>query len=186
MFNKKNISAILILTLCICNTILADYDIVIGAFESKLTAQFQDSIALEYDSLSGHFLSDHLCWLSAEPLTGTDPANPLWAIELEGITLSSGLYALSEDYQQILNTGSFLLGEPVWEDGEGWHFHSHTFFGVAGGNIGDTFTATLRVVDTGGIYQDSDAFTLDFVVVPEPMTAMLLGLGGLILRRRKR
>ncbi len=189
MFNKKNISAILILTLCVCNTILAQahYEILVGASGGKLTVHFEGAIALEYDGLSGWFISDHLCWISDESIVGgVYETAPAWAIELEGITLSSGLYALSEDFQQILNPDNFLLGLPVWEEGEGWHFHNHTIFGAGGGNVGDTFTATLRLVDTGGVYQASDAFMLDFATVPEPMSMLLLGCGAFMLKRHKR
>lgn len=189
MFNTKYISLIITAVLFLGTIVCAhsDYEVVIGETGGQLILTEQPGmIALEYDALSGTYISDHVCWLSAEPLSSTSPTQPNWVIELESITLGAGLYALSEDYQQILDPDNFLLGEPVWEDGEGWHFHNHTLFGTSGGNVGDTFTATLRLVDTGGVYQSSDVFTLDFAIVPEPLTAMLFGCGACMLARRKR
>jgi len=51
----------------------------------------------------------------------------------------------------------------------------------SGGVLGDTATISLFVDPEYGTPADSVAI----IVIPEPMTVMLLGLGGLFLRRRK-
>lgn len=48
------------------------------------------------------------------------------------------------------------------------------------GALNDTFTVDIL---TGTSYASNDSIT--FTIVPEPMTIVLLGLGGLFLRRRK-
>ena len=54
-------------------------------------------------------------------------------------------------------------------------------FDYVGGVLGETVTISLFVDPEYGIPADSVVIT----VVPEPMTVILLGLGGLLLRRRK-
>jgi hypothetical protein len=187
----RTIISVVLVSMCLCGFAVADdhqhadYEVLIGAFDGSLDVQLPDTILLEYDNLSGSYISEHLCWISTEPLTTTDALQPTWSIELEKITVSSGLTVLNEQYQEILTTGNFLLGEPVWEDGEGWHFHNHTLFAASGAEPGDTFAATFRVVDAGGVYQSSEPFTLNFTVVPEPVSALLLGVGAFMLRRRR-
>ncbi len=51
----------------------------------------------------------------------------------------------------------------------------------SGGVLGDTATISLFVDPEYGVPADSVAIT----IIPEPMTVILLGLGGLFLRRRK-
>ncbi len=51
----------------------------------------------------------------------------------------------------------------------------------SGGVLGDTATISLFVDPEYGVPVDSVAIT----IIPEPMTVILLGLGGLFLRRRK-
>ena len=51
----------------------------------------------------------------------------------------------------------------------------------SGGILGDTATISLFVAPEYGVPVDSVAIT----IIPEPMTVILLGLGGLFLRRRK-
>lgn len=57
---------------------------------------------------------------------------------------------------------------------------------ATGRGIGDTLTATFYLSDINGDYVDSEEFTLQFTVVPEPTSAALLGLGGLLAMRRRR
>lgn len=51
----------------------------------------------------------------------------------------------------------------------------------SGGVLGDTVTISLFVDPEYGVPADSVAIT----IIPEPMTVILLGLGGLFLCRRK-
>ncbi len=51
----------------------------------------------------------------------------------------------------------------------------------SGGVLGDTATISLFLDPEYGVPADSVAIT----IIPEPMTVILLGLGGLFLRRRK-
>ncbi len=48
-------------------------------------------------------------------------------------------------------------------------------------SLGDTATVSLFFDPEYGVPVDSVAIT----IIPEPMTVILLGLGGLFLRRRK-
>jgi hypothetical protein len=54
-------------------------------------------------------------------------------------------------------------------------------FDYTGGALGQTATISLFVDPEYGMPADSVTIT----IVPEPMTVILLGLGGLLLRRRK-
>ena len=54
-------------------------------------------------------------------------------------------------------------------------------FDYVGGVLGETVTISLFVDPEYGTPADS----LTITIVPEPMTGILLGLGGLLLRRRK-
>jgi hypothetical protein len=63
---------------------------------------------------------------------------------------------------------------PVYPDGE-WLTASWALDG----------TATSAVVSLYELYETGGETFLDSVTVPEPMTVLLLSLGGLFLRRRK-
>lgn len=74
----------------------------------------------------------------------------------------------------------FVQENPPIETG----FHNDLFF-AANGNLGDMFSATYQLTDPSGIYMDSDPFTLNFEIVPEPGVAALLVVGGLVAFRRR-
>lgn len=57
---------------------------------------------------------------------------------------------------------------------------------ATGLGVGDIVTATFYLSDTNGDYVDSENFTLQFQIVPEPTSAALLGLGGWVMMRRRR
>lgn len=52
-------------------------------------------------------------------------------------------------------------------------------------NSGASTTATIRFVDLTRAYSGDDFAIDDITLVPEPCTILLLGLGGLFLRKRK-
>jgi hypothetical protein len=58
--------------------------------------------------------------------------------------------------------------------------------GGSGSGAGDVLTATFYLTDVNGNIAQSENFTMQFQIVPEPTSAMLLGLGGLILARHRR
>ena|GEM_PF-2057749 len=51
---------------------------------------------------------------------------------------------------------------------------------------GTEFIARFKLVDETGTFGDSGEFEYRFMAVPEPSSALLAGLGGLFLLRRKR
>ncbi|MBN1347592.1 MAG: hypothetical protein JXQ73_33195 [Phycisphaerae bacterium] len=156
--------------------------------------------------LDGWYVCEHLdCWHSAHPdhgnwqLGGDDPnAAPDWLIAIERVSFDAGFYVLDEDTLAPLLTSdaATVTFDHLWMDDKynengtlgAWGFHVHTLFAVAPTAVeGETFAATFRALDVGAAgYLPSDAYTMTFVTVPEPLTAASLVVGMIVLRRRKR
>lgn len=148
------------------------------------------------------------CWHTAHPehggwqLGGADETQmPQWRIGLERVSFSDGMNFWMEDESTGLevlteNDATVLFGEPIWmqdvfnEKGTlgAWGFHSHLEFLALASGPGEVFAATFTVFDAGTTgYLESAPYTMTFVTVPEPMTVLLLGAGGLLgLKRRRR
>lgn len=88
---------------------------------------------------------------------------------------------------QVLNPSTLQpLAFPV-SLGSG-DFHRHLLYFVdesVAPSLNDVFTATFYLSDSEGSLMDSDLFTLQFTVVPEPASLALLAAGALLLGRRR-
>jgi hypothetical protein len=155
----------------------------------------------------GLYLCEWLeCFHSAHPqhgqwqLGGSDPdTQPGWSIGIERISASAGLkfwdpdaddYALQSD-GATLDLGMEGFEEDLYNENGilgAWHLHKHVLFFVNDPSvgIGETFSATIRAFDSGTTgFGTSEAYTLQFVTVPEPATLLMMMLGGVTLFRRK-
>jgi hypothetical protein len=81
----------------------------------------------------------------------------------------------------ILETDGSIFPFGAAPDGS---FHIDLLY-VGDGPIGSLYSAAFQLVDPSGLQADSDPFTLGFVVVPEPTTAILFGSALLALWRRR-
>ena len=160
---------------------------------------------------SGHFAGSYRCeylecFHSAHPdhgnwqLGGSNPeTEPDWSIGIERVSASVQLQFIEEEtLLPILQSAgdqfsfsSFWMSDKYNEDGTlgAWGIHEHVLFVVDGEgvNIGDTFSATIKAFDSGSTgYSDSQAYTLQFVAVPEPATLFLLTMGAAALIRQRR
>jgi formylglycine-generating enzyme required for sulfatase activity len=81
----------------------------------------------------------------------------------------------------------------VWEWNEticGYGGYENTpYYGIRGGCFVEYSNGDgLKSSDRGWVSQDTEYYILDFrvaSVVPEPVTLLLLGLGGLMLKKRR-
>ena len=88
-----------------------------------------------------------------------------------------------------------FLGIPIVEtDGSSFLFpwkgqleHEDIFYRVDAtlANPGDSFTVRFQLTDPSGLDSSSDQFTMNFIVAPEPATAVLGILGAFALLRRR-
>jgi len=82
---------------------------------------------------------------------------------------------------QMLNTSTL---QPITSWTLGSDFHTHPTFFVdesVNATAGDVFTATFHLSDNNGSLADSEPFTVQFQVVPEPATAAGLLVGSMLL-----
>lgn len=121
---------------------------------------------------------------------------PGWDIHLrrEGTSLPEqdffmetpgGLAVLTADGSTHQLTKAWLADKNAW----GFHEHMRFYFWLAadGGDVGNELSVTFSAFDAGRLYAESDPFTLNFAVVPEPASLGILLLGVLItfVRRRR-
>lgn len=103
-------------------------------------------------------------------------------IELHLVEATQGLTIInSSDYGEVTVDNSFNIGVDTANHHLIYYVEDTGSYG-----IGDVLTATFYLSDNNGNLADSQNFTLQFEVVPEPTSAMLLGLGGLMAIRRRR
>jgi hypothetical protein len=86
-----------------------------------------------------------------------------------------GIYTLTG--LQPINTPA-TLGPSV--------FDYHPVWQIPAGPVGATYTLTIKVQDTTGMYTESAPLVVPFQAVPEPSTLALIALTPLLLRRRRR
>lgn len=111
-----------------------------------------------------------------------DPANPLSSVNavVHLDSIDAGFSILEPATLQSL-TFPRALGH------SGFHLHA-VYFVPASLNAapGQVFTATFHLSDSSGTLRDSEPFTVQFRVVPEPCTLALLAGGMLLCSRRRR
>lgn len=130
-------------------------------------------------------------------ISGYSIDDPGWNV-LEVDEPDEGLFSFVGDGSQMRLHVDSLTGDLVVRDPEGGladigpffdlgnDFHKHLLFHSAGAEIGDHFSATFHLSDTGGNLLDSDPFTLRFTVVPEPATLAVFGFFATFLRPGRR
>jgi hypothetical protein len=147
------------------------------------------------------------CWHSAHPETGLfqldfndGSTQPDWRIELKRTTFSDPANFWMEDEATTLpillaDGAAFAFESPDWDTelpnssgGFGaWHFHTHTRFLALAGGAGETFSAAFTVIDTGlTAFTESPAYTMNFITVPEPGSAVLFTLAAVSFIRSGR
>jgi len=147
------------------------------------------------------------CWHSAHPETGIfqldfndQSTQPFWKIELKRLNFSDPVNFWMEDEATTLEILSadgdtFAFKSPEWEDelpnGSGgtgaWHFHAHTRFLALADGTGSTFNAAFSVIDTGSTaFAESDDYTMNFITVPEPASAMLFAMAASLVRLKRK
>ncbi len=149
--------------------------------------------------LDGWYVCEALdCWHSAHPdhgnwqLGGDDPnVAPDWQIALKRVSFDAGFMMVEEDTLAPVLTGDgdTYTFPHLWMDDKynesgtlgAWGFHYHLLFVVGPtAEEGEVFEATFQALDVGTTgYQPSGSYTMTFVTVPEPMTLLMLGLGGM-------
>ena len=155
----------------------------------KLTlVEMPGHIELELDvNGSGIFISELFCWPSDAATLNSFGTQPGWSIVLKDLDLPGSIGVLNEQDQLLTPIGfdKIILGQPVWDAEEGWHFHTHLKFAGVGLVPGDELYGYFTIVDESGFYVDSDEYELHFEVVPEPCTLALTGFGAIGLIRKR-
>jgi hypothetical protein len=136
-------------------------------------------------------------WALADPgllnLAADEPAEDFFAlasgaaVNLELLSSDPALKVWSEGFGSVLTApgNSFVIGGSQFDYHPTFHVDSHDPNFDPGVQL---YSATFRLFDTGATaYMPSEPFTLTFMPVPEPTTALLFGVGVLgVLGKRVR
>lgn len=123
----------------------------------------------------------------AEPAEDFFPLADGADIWLVGVSLDAGLKVRNPTNLAVAidsSGGSIRLGDD--------HLHTHVIWHIDSLDPGfnpaqDHWDGTFKLVDFGTTgYGDSAPFTLEFVAIPEPATAVLLAFGSVWMLRRRR
>ncbi len=136
-------------------------------------------------AFEGFFVADDPGWIGLEE---NEPDEGMYLlldghqVSLKQISFDPGFSMFDPTTGPILDSDGSTFLFPL--DGEGF-IHRHLIF-AGEGELGDTWSATFQLVDLSGLHAASDAFTLQFVAMPEPASVLLLvsGLAVVSLRRR--
>jgi hypothetical protein len=130
---------------------------------------------------------DHL--EAAEPLEDFYPLVAGADIKFVGVDLDDALFVrapsvgLPVAISPTPTLGMLALGDELLHTHAVWHIDSSA---PGYDSLQDVWYGTFMFVDMGTTgYGQSDPFTIGFVPVPEPMTAGMLGVGLVLMRRRR-
>jgi hypothetical protein len=178
---------------------VADYD---GSFGSgfhiskPVTGDVDDNFTIRsIESLRGFGPTDiETVMLNSSPLTSPDPKagqgryaggiDALSHVHIELVSVSDP--ALKVFINAEGSVDPLLVGNNAHVgDGNNWEFTP--ILALANADVSgleSVYTATFRMTDEDGVHGDSGLFSFT-VAVPEPASLGLLGLGSLLLRRRR-
>lgn len=129
-----------------------------------------EPLATDEQEYGGHgFYS----WLDARYTHGTPN------VQLHVDSVDAGLQLLNPDTLQQITTYNFSTDFP----------HTHFTYYVSASQspaVGDIYTATMHLHDLNGALADSQQFTLQFRIVPEPTSLVLLGTVAVVTLLRRR
>lgn len=191
-----------ILTLSLCLFLFAttpaafaehEGDIIIGRTSAaQLAAEFNTDEAYELPQVA---LIPGDGWGGVAPgfeaLEADEPAEDFYMlsaaaqIAIELISIDADLMMWDNPPTQV------VLQHPgdQWDFPTGNAFHKHGFWLIDDpdfSELGEAFMITFKLIDRGGTYADSNAYTAQFTPVPEPGMSALVLLARLTLRRLAR